>query len=298
MARKTDGNVGSAASGKKILITICAVTTAIAVVTCAYFLIRRHLDKVRIEQQREALSGLMTPEPTAPPEPLPTDTPEAEPTPTPEEAPAAPEEYDILPEYEALYALNPNMIGWLRIDGTIIDYPVVQTPEDEVEYLYLDFYGDYNTNGTLIMDTDSVVGVGTAEFDYENGERPSTNLIIHGHTMKSGEMFGYLTRYEDEEYGKEHSVIVFDSLYEHREYELISVFYTQIYYPEEEAFKFYEFFQADTQEEFDYWYDNIKELALYDTGVTAELGDEFITLSCCSYQVDDGRFIVIGKRVV
>lgn len=249
---------------------------------------------IHIEQQRANLSVLMTtPEPTPTQTPQPEETEEPEPTVDP-----ASIEYSILPEYESLYEINPNMIGWLRIDDTLIDYPVVQTPEDETEYLYLDFYGEYNTNGSLIMDTDSEVGVGTAEYDYVNGTAPSTNLIIHGHTMKSGEMFGYLTKYEDEQYGMSHNIICFDSLYEHREYELISAFYTQIYYPEEEAFKFYEFFQADTQAEFYDWYDNIKNLALYDTGVEALLGDEFITLSCCSYQVEDGRFVVIGKRIV
>lgn len=50
-------------------------------------------------------------------------------------------------------------------------------------------------------------------------------------------------------------------------------------------------------EEFDDWYSNIKEMSLYDTGISAELGDEFITLSCCSYQVEDGRFVVVGKRI-
>ena len=293
MARRTDANGSSGKPSKRIITIICAVTTALAVVTCAYFLVRRHLDKVRIEQQKVTLSELMeTPEPTHTPTPAPEPQETAVVTPEP-----LPIEYAILPEYQSLYEINPNMIGWLRIEDTLIDYPVVQTPEDETEYLYLDFYGDYNTNGTLIMDTDSTVGVGIAELDYADGVRPSTNLIIHGHTMKSGEMFGDLTRYESADYGEAHKIIEFDSLYEHREYELISAFYTQIYYPEEKVFKFYEFFQADTQSEFYDWYDNIKELALYDTGVTADFGDEFITLSCCSYQVEDGRFVVVGRRV-
>ena len=64
-----------------------------------------------------------------------------------------------------------------------------------------------------------------------------------------------------------------------------------------EATFYYQFFQADTQDEFDDWYDNIKAMSLYDTGVTAEYGDEFITLSCCAYQVEDGRFVVVGKRI-
>lgn len=205
-------------------------------------------------------------------------------------------EPEMLPEYRELYEKNQDVIGWLSIDDTNIDYPVMQTMEDECHYLRLDFYGKKNRNGCLIMDTDSVVGIGTAADGYASGTAPSTNLIIHGHTMKSGEMFGKLPLYADETYGKEHNIIRFDSLYEEREYELIAVFYSQIFYTHEDVFKYYNFFQADTQEEFDDWYENIKEMSLYDTGVTAEFGDEFITLSCCSYHVEDGRFVVVGKR--
>lgn len=203
---------------------------------------------------------------------------------------------EMLPQYESLYDINNHLIGWLFIEGTVIDYPVMQTPEDENYYLALDFNKQPNKNGSLIMDTDSVVGSGTKSRDYQDGTAPSTNLIIHGHTMKSGEMFGDLQRYAEEEYGKNHSIIGFDSLYEEREYELISVFYSQVFYETDDVFKFYKFFQADTQEEFDDWYGNIKKMSLYDTGVEAQLGDEFITLSCCAYHVEDGRFVVVGKR--
>ena len=204
---------------------------------------------------------------------------------------------DIMSQYQSLYETNSDMIGWLSIDDTVIDYPVMQTMEDEDYYLKLDFYGQPNQNGCLMMDTDSVVGTGTKACAYADGSAPSTNLIIHGHTMKTGEMFGDLKLYADETYGKEHSMIRFDSLYEEREYELIAVFYSQVFYESDKVFKFYKFFQADTQEEFDDWYQNIKAMSLYDTGVTAELGDEFITLSCCAYHVEDGRFVVVGKRV-
>lgn len=203
----------------------------------------------------------------------------------------------ILPDYRKLYEQNKDMTGWLYIKDTVIDYPVMQTPEDETYYLHRDFYGEEDSNGCLIMDTDSVVGNGTAEHDYEDGTKPSTNLIIHGHTMKSGQMFGNLKLYADSAYGLEHSVICFDSLYEKREYELLAVFYSKVYNKKDDVFKYYKFFQADTQEEFDNWYENIMKLSLYNTGVTAEIGDEFITLSCCSYHTEDGRFVVVGKRV-
>ena len=205
--------------------------------------------------------------------------------------------YFMLPHMEALYEENSDIIGWITIEDTQIDYPVMQTPEDENFYLKRSFYGEENDNGCLIMDTDSVVGVGTTESGYESGEEPSTNLIIHGHNMRSGEMFGDLELYEDAAYEEAHSLICFDSLYEHREYEVIAVFYSQVYYASEDVFKYYKFFEAETQEEFDDWYQNIKELSLYDTGVTAEFGDEFITLSTCAYHVEDGRFVVVGRRV-
>ena len=203
----------------------------------------------------------------------------------------------ILSEYEVMHEQNDDFIGWLSIEDTVIDYPVMQCAEDENFYLSHDFYRDKNKNGCLILDNDSNAGVGTKEQEYTNGSNPSTNLIIHGHTMKSGQMFGNLKLYQDKEYGLSHNIICFDSLYEKREYELIAVFYSQVYYQSEDVFKYYTFFQADTQEEFDDWYNNIKEMSLYDTGVTAEFGDEFITLSCCAYHVEDGRFVVVGRRI-
>lgn len=204
---------------------------------------------------------------------------------------------EIMPEYQRLYEMNHDMAGWLSIAGTVIDYPVMQTPEDEDYYLATDFYGQPDKNGCLILDTDSRAGTGTKDCGYANGDVPSTNLIIHGHTMKSGEMFGRLKLYEDEKYGKRHRLICFDSLYEERVYELLAVFFSQVYYEKDKVFKYYIFFQADTEEEFDDWYTNIRAMSLYDTGVEAVFGDEFITLSCCSYHVEDGRFVVVGKRI-
>ena len=204
---------------------------------------------------------------------------------------------EMLLEYQSLYEQNSDMIGWLKIEGTVIDYPVMQTMEDEDYYLEYDFDKEPNSNGSLIMDTDSVVGSGTKADSYYNGTATSTNLIIHGHTMKSGLMFGGLKQYAEESYGMDHSMIYFDSLYERREYQLIAVFYSQVYMNTDDVFKYYKFFQADTQEEFDDWYDNIKTMSLYDTGVEAAFGDEFLTLSCCYYQVEDGRFVVVAKRI-
>ena len=150
-----------------------------------------------------------------------------------------------------------------------------------------DFDGNEDKAGCLILDTDSAL----------YGENLTTNLIIHGHNMKAGTMFGGLMQYEDEGYAAEHKRMEVHTRTDKREYEVIAVFYSQVYYPTDTVFKYYNFFHADTEMEFNYFYDGIKELSLYDTGVTAKLGDHFLTLSTCSYQVEDGRFVVVAKEV-
>lgn len=199
---------------------------------------------------------------------------EPEPTPTP-----------VVNPYAKSFKANADMAAWLIIPDTNIDYPVMWTPRDENFYLQKDFNGKKSSNGCLILDTDSSL------------DPLTTNLIIHGHNMKSGAMFGNLTKYEKESYYKEHKQIILHTEECQRNYEVIAVFRSQVYLKTDKAFKFYKFFQADTEAEFNDFYNNIKKLSLYDTGVTAEFGDHFITLSTCVYHVTNGRFVVVAKEV-
>lgn len=202
------------------------------------------------------------------------DTPEPEPIPEPIENP-----------YQESFLANADMAAWLQIPGTDIDYPVMWTPRDEEYYLRRGFDGSSNRNGCLILDTDSCVNPLT------------TNLIIHGHNMKSGAMFGTLSDFENEDFYLEHKNLSLYTRDIQRNYEIIAVFYSQVYKKSDTVFKFYKFFQADTEAEFNDYYQNIKALSLYDTGVTAEFGDYFITLSTCSYHVQNGRFVVVAKEI-
>ena len=187
--------------------------------------------------------------------------------------------------YRDSFLANEDMAAWLQIPGTNVDYPVMWTPRDENYYLYRDFERNDNQNGSLILDTDSCL------------DPLTTNLIIHGHNMQSGEMFGNLTEYEDPEYFEDHRQMILYTEERQRNYEVIAVFRSQVYKKSDHVFKFYKFFQADTQEEFDDFYENIKALSLYDTGVTAQFGDRFLTLSTCVYHVEQGRFVVVAKEV-
>ncbi len=198
-------------------------------------------------------------------------------SPTPTEAP-------YVSPYAAFFETYPDLVAWLSIPDTIINYPVMWTPFDENHYLYRHYDGTENKNGSLILDTDSSL------------DPLTTNLIIHGHDMRSGAMFGNLTDYAKKSYYEQHKEMLLFTADCERKYEVIAVFYSQVFKKKDTVFKFYKFFQADTQEEFDDFYENIMALSLYDTGVTAEFGDRFITLSTCSSHVENGRFVVVAKE--
>lgn len=189
----------------------------------------------------------------------------------------------ILKKYKDLYMQNGDMTGWLNVEGTKIDYPVMQCEDDEY-YLHHDFEKEDSKYGCLYV---------RERADLENG----TNFVVYGHNMKDGSMFGELDLYLEEEFYKEHSNISFHTLYEEYTYEILAVFRSRIYGEKEDAFKYYQFYEAKTKEEFDDFYENVKELSLYDTGVEAEFGDTFLTLSTCAYHVKNGRLAVVAKRV-
>ncbi|MDE5892885.1 MAG: class B sortase [Acetatifactor sp.] len=190
----------------------------------------------------------------------------------------------ILAQYEALYQANDDLVGWLSIEGMVIDYPVMRSEDDEF-YLHHNFQGEEDKYGCLYVRSRADV------------DTPGTNFIIYGHNMKDGSMFGDLDLYRKKSFYQEHGIIRFDTLYEERSYEIVAVFLSQVYAEQDEVFKYYQFYEAETEEDFQYFYENIKELALYDTGVTAEYGDTFLTLSTCAYHVTDGRLVVVAKRI-
>jgi len=191
---------------------------------------------------------------------------------------------DILDEYKTLYEKNKKLIGWLKIDDTIIDYPVMQTSDNEY-YLEHNFNQEYDKNGSLFLDCDCAI--------YPR----STNLIIYGHHMKSGQMFGQLQKYARESYGEKHSMIQFDSIYEKATYQVMYVFRSQVYNEDDFVFKYYQFIDANSEEEFNSYMNEMAEMSLYDTGVTASYGDSLLTLSTCDHSQTDGRFVVVAKRI-
>lgn len=202
----------------------------------------------------------------------------------PSETAPTPKERTYLPELQEKREENQDLVGWITIEGTKIDYPVMYTPEDPEKYLHLGFDQNYSFAGLPFIDAN-------CSLDPE-----SDNLIIYAHNMLDGSMFRSLMKYEEKTYWQAHPTISLNLIDEEREYEVMAAFRDRVYYKTETCFKFYQFINADSQERFQEAMDYYAAHSAYDTGVTAEYGDRLITLVTCAYHTDNGRFVVVARQ--
>ena len=258
-----------------------------------------------LNQIISSIQAAQTNEPTTPSEPAGTYPPSDPWVPT---DPPATETPTMLPEYAAVYALNKDLVGWLNIPSISVKYPVLQTPDRPDYYLRRDFYGNYSTPGCLYArETCDIFA-------------PSDNVVVYGHAMKSGDMFGRLNRFQDKAFCESHPYFTFDTLYGHHDYQIIAVFRTSgtwgIGYP------YHVFHNAASEEEFSKFIADIKGAAFtmdatkidgenlflgsvyYDSGITPQYGDKLLTLCTCEYTLRDpgtntknGRLAMVALRV-
>lgn len=181
---------------------------------------------------------------------------------------------------ENLYKINSDIVGWVKIDGTNIDYPVMQTKNNPNYYLRRNFYKEYSVMGTPYL---------AEQCDIQN----SDNLIIYGHHISNNKMFGGLENYKQEDYYKEHQIIKFYTKEEKAEYEIIAVFKTVAY----TGFKYYNYCNFKSESEFIAFINKCYDLAFYDTGKKAEYGDKLICLSTCEYSQTNGRLVVLARKI-
>ena len=173
-------------------------------------------------------------------------------------------------KYDALFEQNNDFIGWIKIEGTNVNYPVMKRSFDKS-------YSDY---GVPYIDEACMTGI-------------SNNLVIYGHHMNDGSMFADLCKYTDADFYKEHPTIAFDTLSGLGKYEVVAVFK---FNTNRETFKYNEYTLMD-EAQFAEFMENIRARQIYDTGVTAEYGDQLLTLSTCEYTYPNGRFVVVAKKV-
>lgn len=189
----------------------------------------------------------------------------------------------MLTRYYDLYKLNEDMVGWIKIDGTVIDYPVVYNETNNVYYLHRNFYKENSSSGVPFLDFQC------------NLQNWSDNLIIYAHNMRNGTMFHDLLEYSKLGFWENHKIVKFDTMYFRCKYEIFAAFRTAV--GSEDEFRYYEFINADSKDEFDEYVSMCKERSLYNTGITPEYGETLLTLSTCSYNTNNERFVVVARQI-
>ena len=189
----------------------------------------------------------------------------------------------MLPEYAALYEMNDDLVGWISIPGTRVDYPVMQTPDHTDYYLKRNFNQDHSEHGCIyIREACDIM-------------EPSDNITIYGHNMLDGSMFAALHDYIDQETWEKNPLILFDNLYEYHTYEIFAVFKTTASMGK--GFSYHQMVDAESEEAFNDFIATCKDLSFYDTGITPVYGEKVICLSTCEYTLTNGRLVVAAVRI-
>ena len=180
---------------------------------------------------------------------------------------------------------NSDIIGWIEIEGTSINYPVLQGEDDEY-YLTHNYKNEKTKNGAIFL---------TSKYNWEIS---SNNYIIYGHNkMSSDQMFSDLLKYADEEFYENHPIIRLTTEKEDKEYNIISAFKARVYYKSEKnVFRYYNFINSESDEEYNNFVDEAKKASLYHIDEIPEYGQQLLTLITCSYHTEDGRFVVIASE--
>ncbi len=179
--------------------------------------------------------------------------------------------------YESFYLSNPDFTGWLTIEGTDVDFPVMQaSQEDPTYYLSHNFDREYSVFGLPFVQAECTVD--------------SKQVIIYGHHMRQYNMFAQLDPYVEQDFYDEHRIINFDTRTEHREYEVFAVITISAF---DESFAWWQY-----PDGYDGFVADALERSLIDNGgMEVSDDDEFITLVTCEYTHNNGRLLIIGKRV-
>ena len=185
----------------------------------------------------------------------------------------------VLKQYAQLAQRNPDMVGWLSIEDTSVNAPVMHTPQQPEYYLRRDFEEQYSLAGTPFLDVRS-------------SPADSRNLIIHGHNMKDGSMFAPLRFYLEKEYGLEHSSFELSFADGVRRYALMAVLHIEL--TPENVEQYYK--QPQTQEAFEAFVEMLEQESLYCGGAGAQWGEQLLTLSTCDNQRDNGRILVVARE--
>lgn len=198
-------------------------------------------------------------------------------------------EAELSDEGSALLATNPDNIGRIYIDGTNIDYPFTQCL-DNAYYLDTDFFGDYYRYGTVYADYRCNFG---ADEDLQ-----SDNLVLYGHHTALNDYFSHLHYYKKSiDFYKQHPIIEIKSNYETYYYKIFAYMITNAYEKDGPVFYYHTYHNFATKEDFDWYVNEVLKRSLIVSGVDVEYGDKLLTLSTCTVEFEDSRFVVYARRL-
>lgn len=180
-----------------------------------------------------------------------------------------------------LYEENKDIVGWLKIDNTTINYPIMQNINDPNYYLHRDFYKNYSSYGTPYMAKQCNLN--------------SDNIVIYGHHMKNNKMFGELEKYKSKDFYNNHKIITFTTLEKEYSYEIFAVFKTTVY--TKNTFRYYENINFENKKMYDDFINICKDKSLYQTGIEIKDKEKLITLSTCEYSNKNSRLVIVARKI-
>lgn len=186
---------------------------------------------------------------------------------------------NFLPQMQAMKEKNSDLRGWLTING-VLDLPVVY--RNNTFYLNHGFDLEKNDAGTLFLDENHPV------------KDTTQNLLIYGHNMRDGSMFGLLTHYQRADYLKKHSFIRFSTLWEEEEYVIFAVANASVNPWDERFISFFTHPSFSSDQEFEAYAAQLKAMSCQKTYIDVKPGDALLTLCTC---VGDDRLIVAARKI-
>ena len=277
---------------KNTFINILIILLVIAILASAFFIVKISINDGKTQEKFEdPVNITVETENTDPTVPEITET---VPEPTEDKSipydpcitvrnPETGENVRILPEYYGRYEMNSDIIGWIKIKDTPIDYPVMHTPGRKDFYLSRNWEKEQSSHGCIYMR------------EACDPYKPSDNMTLYGHNMRDGSMFAALQNYRSESYWQSHSTFTFNTLREDRSYEIFATFVTSA--DEDKIFPFHLFVDATDEADYNEFVKGCKELAFYDTDITPKYGEKLICLCTCDYSVSNGRLVVVARQI-
>lgn len=261
-AGKRAGPTKTAKSKKDLLYTIAMVVFAVIFLVSGGLLVKRFFDDKKTESEFSDLQAMI-------------------------DVSAAPDTESGSSngaKFAALKDQNSDFMGWISIEGTSLDFPVMYAPDNKDYYLKHDFKHQYSDYGVPYLDEKTTIGANAQ----------SNNLIVYGHNMKTGTIFGCLTEYKKASYYQEHPYIEFDTLYGDAKYEVFAAFSIDVV--EDTSFVYNQYVDMD-ETDYNAYVDEVIRRSDVNSGIRPVYGEQLLTLSTCEYSSANGRYVVVARKV-